>query len=87
MPNYTLKLYPAGLDYEELVTVLTFQPQPRRRRQILGPRVCALISTIDDDIPEGEECFSVLAAPQEDGRNILVDRSNATVCITDNGSL
>ena len=65
--------------------MLTFEPQPRRRRQILGPRVCALISTIDDDVQEGEECFSVLAVPQEDGRNIRVNDGNTTVCITDNG--
>ena len=74
--------YPAGLDYGELDAVLTYDPQ---RGQVAV--VCALISITDDDIPEGEECFSLLAVPLEDGRNIRVISGNATVCITDNGSL
>ena len=71
--------YPAGFDYGELDAVLIYEPQ----RSV----VCALISITDDDVPEGEECFSLLAVPLEDERNIRVINGNATVCITDNGSL
>ena len=73
--------YPAGLDYEELDAVLTYDPQSGQVAV-----VCAQISILNDDIAEGEECFSLLAAPQEDGRNIRVISGNATVCITDDGS-
>ena len=41
----------------------------------------------DDDIIEPEECFTVVAVPQSDGRNLRAVPNVATVCIQDNGNI
>ena len=75
-------IFSGGIDYQELNTVITFEPGS-------STRVCAQVSIIDDDLPEARECFSVIATPQPDplGRTIRVVAVNATVCIDDNGTI
>ena len=51
-------------------------------------RICVPIVITNDRILEPVECFVVSASLRgEDGRNIRVDPSNATVCIQDSGGM